>query len=678
DDSSTWEWTDNPALCAVDVSRDARLGAAWSSDFVGWDSIAAAANRCEETETVYSGVGDGSTTQITRFRCDGVMSTQTETLENIDAIVECMAGNRGFPAGVFELQAGGYDVPVITLTDEDRQGTLTWQPNNSRLDAYNSTRGLYWSPSENAFTDFAPREVTSFISDDGGQKWRDFRLPMVDAEQRAQWLAAVSMNVARLGVFEGVFSHRALGVKRGETIAITNELRDWVAKEFRVTKKSIEPVIGDDGHAIGLTVRLAGYESLPTTWQVGLVDLVDTQPRATLDSTAPTPLAPSGLAATGRAGSIALDWTNPDTEGIAYTEVWRVDSADGNRANAERISTQTGESMVDAYTDRATNTAMGPDEDYDYWVRNIGRSKAASAWHPLSATAGVSATSLESTGVPGPPGPPGADGIDGADGLPGADGQDGAPGADGVPGQDGAPGADGQDGAPGADGQDGADGTPALDLRNDNPTTNVRVDETGAGDFSTTEGRVQLFEGDSERTSSATLSSTSSGGTFQLNTTDDQFFVGPKGSFRFTDVTSPGGTMIADITASYSGQSRTARVTVTTYVIQNQPLGISFSPATLSAFGLADDNSWVTIGSITANNVNGAGPFGYSWSLDLADFRFVGGTSTNTVTVQSRRSGAGENIGNVICTITDVDSSSATKSTTVLGGHGSGGPTNPE
>ncbi|MEM9388802.1 MAG: hypothetical protein AAGA68_27425, partial [Pseudomonadota bacterium] len=81
---------------------------------------------------------------------------------------------------------------------------------------------------------------------------------------------------------------------------------------------------------------------------------------------------------------------------------------------------------------------------------------------------------------------------------------------------------------------------------------------------------------------------------------------------------------------------------------------------------------------ITANNVNGSGPFGYSWSLDLADFRFIGGTSTDTVTVQSRRGAPGENSGNVTCTFTDVDRTQATKSTTVVGGHGSGGPTNPE
>ncbi|MEM9315001.1 MAG: hypothetical protein AAGA95_10260, partial [Pseudomonadota bacterium] len=505
-DSSTWEWSDRPALCAPDLARDVRLGAAWQAGFIGFDSVAAAANRCDEAETVYSGVGDGSTVDIPRYRCDGVLSTQTETLQNIDVLVESMAGNRGFPAGVFELNAGGYDAPVITLSDEDRQGNLTWQPSQSGLDAYNSTRGLFWSPGQNAFTDFAPRVDAVWLAEDGGQKWQDFRFPVTDNEQRAQWLAKVSANVARVGTFEGEFSHRALGVKRGETIAITNALRGWVAKEFRVTKKSIVPVIGDDGHAIGLTVQLAGYESLPATWQVPLAELVDVQPRGTLDSTAPTPLPPSGLIATGRAGSIALDWSNPDTEGIAYVEVWRVASADGNRANAERISTQRGESMVDAYTDRAANTAMGPDESYDYWVRSIGRSnKKASAWHPLSATAGVTATSLDTGGGNGedgrsvallkayrrsatPPSPAtgGSFNFDTQTLTPPSGWSVGTPsGTDpvysinsvaSVIGQSGtdsnltwtAPelevqnGADGQDGSPGADGQDGTDGAPGT------------------------------------------------------------------------------------------------------------------------------------------------------------------------------------------------------------------------
>ena len=96
---------------------------------------------------------------------------------------------------------------------------------------------------------------------------------------------------------------------------------------------------------------------------------------------------PTGLTATGSFKNVFLAWTNPTDSDLSYIEVY--ESASNNRASATLI--------VTSDTDYATISAKSTTATTYYWLRAVDTSGNFSAFAPLSATAGVSATTVQTT-----------------------------------------------------------------------------------------------------------------------------------------------------------------------------------------------------------------------------------------------------------------------------------------
>ena len=83
-DSTTWEWSNNPALCVADYLHDSRLGMGAEGityDDIDWEMVATAADACDVTVSTPGG-------SQKRFTCNGAISTKETYAENISELLK--------------------------------------------------------------------------------------------------------------------------------------------------------------------------------------------------------------------------------------------------------------------------------------------------------------------------------------------------------------------------------------------------------------------------------------------------------------------------------------------------------------------------------------------------------------------------------------------------------------
>lgn len=123
-----------------------------------------------------------------------------------------------------------------------------------------------------------------------------------------------------------------------------------------------------------ISVRAIGADGTPGPWSDPAEITV------TKKDTAPT--TPSGLAANGGIQLVRLSWAKSPDKDYAETVIYRAEV--NNFASAVEVGRKTGTRHVDSNLDNATT--------YYYWIAHVDRSGNESGKHPVSNTAGVSAT----------------------------------------------------------------------------------------------------------------------------------------------------------------------------------------------------------------------------------------------------------------------------------------------
>jgi hypothetical protein len=155
-------WSSNPALCAADYLIT-EVGCAVSE--VDWTAVTTAANICDEAVPV----AVGTETQV-RYSCDGVLSTESDLRENLEAILSSMMGSAVWSGGVWTIRAGAYETPTITLDESDlSDGPIVVQSRLARRDIFNAVRGRIVDPTNgHQLTDFPPYASQTYVAEDGG------------------------------------------------------------------------------------------------------------------------------------------------------------------------------------------------------------------------------------------------------------------------------------------------------------------------------------------------------------------------------------------------------------------------------------------------------------------------------------------------------------------------------
>ena len=258
-DSSTWEWSQNPALALYDYMTDDFYGLGESHLNMDYDAFGDAADICDEDVTLDAGGTHD------RYHCNGVLDTGNAIKGNIEALTACMGGRIGYVDGKYFAQAAKYYTPTITIDESMMVGAMTVQTKQSRRSMYNGVKGVFLSEEENyTLVDYPAKISSTYETQDGDPIYLDMPLPFVTDNIRAQRLAKIALLKSRQQVVVNVpLNLTALKFKAGDFIAITSDRMDWSAKAFEVIGYDLQ--IGNDG-AIIVNVQAIETDSDVYDW----------------------------------------------------------------------------------------------------------------------------------------------------------------------------------------------------------------------------------------------------------------------------------------------------------------------------------------------------------------------------------------------------------------------------
>ena len=196
DDPSTWAWTDNWALCALDYTRfESGIGALPAE--IDLPTFAAAANDSDQLVEYATGQFEP------RYTCNGTYTADTSPASVMEKLLTAGAGTHVYVSGKYQLYAGVFQGPAaVELTDDDVMGDIDVRPFTPRAELCNAVRGTFIDP-DNFYqaTDFPPYESAYYRDQDNGEYIdHDLDLPFTQSTYTAQRLAKLHLELNRNGM----------------------------------------------------------------------------------------------------------------------------------------------------------------------------------------------------------------------------------------------------------------------------------------------------------------------------------------------------------------------------------------------------------------------------------------------------------------------------------------------
>ncbi|WP_299494960.1 hypothetical protein [uncultured Shewanella sp.] len=195
-DSSTWEWSNNWALCVLDFTLfESGVGA--DIDEINLTAYALAANDSDEL-VEYDDEGNTEP----RYTCNGTFTQSMTPASILDKLLIAGAGMQTYVSGQYHLYAGVYQGPaVMDITEADLAGEVSIRSFTPRASLCNAVRGTFVDP-DNYFqpTDFPPYESSYYQSQDNGEYIdHDLDLAFTQSVYTAQRLAKLYLELNRAG-----------------------------------------------------------------------------------------------------------------------------------------------------------------------------------------------------------------------------------------------------------------------------------------------------------------------------------------------------------------------------------------------------------------------------------------------------------------------------------------------
>lgn len=215
EDPTTWEFSNNPALCIVDYLRGIRInntpgtydgvliaGMGFAETRIDWPNIIAEANICDEQIPVKaagfdSGFDTGFDATLlqtqSRYTCDGIVDPQNDHRTNLDMLASSMAGNVVPQSGKWRVYAGAPRAAIKSRTTNDLVGGISFRAQNSLASKSNGVRGVFASEDEDfQIRDYTPLQPSAFVTEDGGnEQWLQLDLPFTTNAVRAQRISKI-------------------------------------------------------------------------------------------------------------------------------------------------------------------------------------------------------------------------------------------------------------------------------------------------------------------------------------------------------------------------------------------------------------------------------------------------------------------------------------------------------
>ena len=415
-DPSTWQYSDNPALCLADyltsvefsdagdfiTDQEYRIESVGTTDFtaigapsntvgvrftatgagsgtgkasrpffgvgikqskIDWDSVATAADGCDVTVNV-----PNSGTEK-RFTCNGVIFGTDNHRTNINKILSSMNGNLSYINGKYVMRAGIYENPVIDLNEDDLIDGLTIKTSLERGDRFNTVKGVFIDPASNyKSTEFPKVQLADAVERDNDEILeKEIALNMTNSSYMAQRISNKLIQLSdqqKVVTFPANMSAARVAV--GDRVRVTLSELSWSNKVFQC----VGWTFSEEG-GVNLTLR----EDSSTSYAdpaVGDYSTVSSTGNIT-DGFRGIP-SPSGLTVATGEGKVFLNWVNPgnpkDYETIyVYAAPESSTTGQADFADAVKIGETDGSQFVHDSSNSADSIAIG-DKRF-YWVRAI-------------------------------------------------------------------------------------------------------------------------------------------------------------------------------------------------------------------------------------------------------------------------------------------------------------------
>lgn len=187
-------WSDNWALCTADYMTRDRGGAGVDWADLDEDAIIASANTSDETVLTL-------TTTQPRYRVSGAFSTDAAPRDNLAAMMALGGGKIVDSGGLFQIHAGAYSAPVVTIGPGDMVAPLQIDGAVTMEQMIDGVRAVYSNPDAQYELDDAPAVLFSdYDPADGAARWLDMRFDREQSAERAQRLAVLAGRMTRRAI----------------------------------------------------------------------------------------------------------------------------------------------------------------------------------------------------------------------------------------------------------------------------------------------------------------------------------------------------------------------------------------------------------------------------------------------------------------------------------------------
>jgi hypothetical protein len=374
-DPTTWEYSNNPALCLADYLIDSRLGMGQEGityEDIDYEMVATAADQCDASVSVPGGGTEP------RYSINGVLFSTDSYEKNIVDILKTMNGSMTWSNGQFRIRAGEYEAPVMSFDENDIVGGIGISAERGREDRINKIRGTYANADEEYdLTQYIPVEDANLIAnrDNGVELVDTVDQPLVTSEYQAQRLAfkLIQINAQQLRASIPL-NYRAMNVRVGDRIQVSVSSLNWSSKVFRV-----------EGWKFGLEdgFVLQCIEDSSTAYDDPDVSDYSTRSAAGSITFADPPVpSPSNLTVTAERNGILVQWDEPEPP-VLFDEVQVFASPDSSWSNAVQVGSTRGTTFFHD---------LDPGTQRYYWVRSIDSIGQFSDRDPDSDTSAVTAT----------------------------------------------------------------------------------------------------------------------------------------------------------------------------------------------------------------------------------------------------------------------------------------------
>ncbi len=353
-DDTTWEWSDNPAVCLADFIRDDKFGMKEDDDRMDWPLVIDAAQINDQLVAIPT-----AATQK-RYTVNATFNAAETRGEVRDQILGAMMGRMVFSQGLWRMWAGAAIVPNVTLTEANLGGAIQLQAQAGAKERYNRVQGKFIDASRDYTANSYPEQRSATqVTDDGGEV-RQITADMLhtnntfEAQRKAIIFLKQSRN-QRVVVFQGNYS--CFRIQPGSTCLLTVAEYGFAGEKFFIT----EWAFNADG------IQLTLVQEVDSVWADPLeADYTVRSATGALAFTNTGVPPPTALTASLQSNRVTLNWTNPPANLYHHIEIHA--SADNVRANAVIIGETSGAIFFE--------TLIDDNQVRFYWVRavdNLGR-----------------------------------------------------------------------------------------------------------------------------------------------------------------------------------------------------------------------------------------------------------------------------------------------------------------